>query len=563
MEKTSSEPSEKSAPTVPPPFDKPADLILRSSDGVDYNVYRCILALASPIFADMWSLPQPTPPSHRSHKADSPDLPAVAIPETAKTLETLLRLIYPLSTVPDFASIHDFKAAFLVAHKYEIDYTKTVLSSALSKYSGLEPLRMYAMAVRYDLPDVARLAARGFLLMQDPLAMVDEVKELDVVAYHRLLVYRARCTNSLKTLGDTSLTSYFKMSSRRATEEVKRVEHDLRRQTVQKAAQEIDKIAELSDGKQECLLDLLTAVAARWRGMLPVFSQIAEQRSEIMALKDRLKATEVARDEAIAQSAKAEDIAASAVQTTEFVHMALGEVKAEVVRLGNRIEDLQLTHKRELDEKQKVLSRLHDRLKALKEKACFVLVTFRPRNLWDVQEAKQKQEIEKLREQAKASAELQHERAASQLVNVDEDGYMHTGFDERGAQELQVDNIELQFSRLEGSQATFERVPAGSSRKRKGSEDDLFVLEENEPLEDDVNRHPVGTPQSKRRAASFRSESAATSAPTFESDWQWRNLAANDKAKTSTPTLPLKLDRKGRPLKPVLCGSRMKFNAKS
>ncbi|OSD05347.1 hypothetical protein PYCCODRAFT_1228188 [Trametes coccinea BRFM310] len=214
MEKTSTEPSDKSAPTVPPPFDKPADLILRSSDGIDYNVYRCILILASPIFADMWSLPQPTPPSHRSHQADTPDLPVVAIPETAKTLETLLRLIYPLSTVPDFASMDDFKAAFLVAHKYEIDYTKTVLSSALSKFSGLEPLRMYAMAVRYDLPDVARLAARGFLLMQDPLAMIDEVKELDVVAYHRLLVYRARCTNSLKTLGDTSLTSYFKMSSR-------------------------------------------------------------------------------------------------------------------------------------------------------------------------------------------------------------------------------------------------------------------------------------------------------------------------------------------------------------
>ncbi|OSD05346.1 hypothetical protein PYCCODRAFT_1432505 [Trametes coccinea BRFM310] len=330
----------------------------------------------------------------------------------------------------------------------------------------------------------------------------------------------------------------------RATEEVKRVEHDLRRQTVQKAAQEIDKIAELSDGKQDCLLDLLTAVAARWRGMLPVLSQIAEQRSEIMALKDRLKATEVARDEAIAQSAKAEEIAASAVQTTEFVHRALGEVKTEVVRLGNRIEDLQLTHKRELDDKEKVLSRLYDTLKALKEK-----------------EAKQKQEIEKLREQAKASAELQIERAASQLHNLDTDGYMLTGLDERGAQELQIDNIEPRFSRLEGSQATFERVSANSSRKRKGSEDDLFVLEENERPGDDVTRHPVGTSQSKRRAVSSRS--AEASAPTFKSDWEWRNLAANDKAKTSTPALPLKLDRMGRPLKPVLCGSRMKFNAKS
>ncbi|KAJ2989016.1 hypothetical protein NUW54_g8924 [Trametes sanguinea] len=273
----------------------------------------------------------------------------------------------------------------------------------------------------------------------------------------------------------------------RATEEVKRVEHDLRRQTVQKAAQEIDKIAELSDGKQECLLDLLTAVAARWRGMLPVFSQIAEQRSEIVALQNRLRATERARDEAVAQTAKAEEIATNAVQTTEIVHKALGESKAEVVRLEGRIQDLQKAHKRELDDKQEVLSRLHDTLKALKEKAC--------------PEAKQKQEIEKLREQAKASAELelQHERALSQMVVLDGDEYEFVGYGEEGAQQLHLNNVEPRFSQLEGSQATIERVSAGSSGKRKGSEDDLLELGENGPPKHDINCLPAGSPLFKKR----------------------------------------------------------------
>ncbi|KAI9062717.1 hypothetical protein FKP32DRAFT_1758845 [Trametes sanguinea] len=341
----------------------------------------------------------------------------------------------------------------------------------------------------------------------------------------------------------------------RATEEVKRVEHDLRRQTVQKAAQEIDKIAELSDGKQECLLDLLTAVAARWRGMLPVFSQIAEQRSEIVALKNRLRATERARDEAVAQTAKAEEIATNAVQTTEIVHKALGESKAEVVRLEGRIQDLQKAHKRELDDKQEVLSRLHDTLKALKEKACPVM------------EAKQKQEIEKLREQAKASAELelQHERASSQMVVLDGDGYELVGYGEEGAQMLQLNNVEPRFSQLEGSQATFERVSAGSSGKRKGSEDDLLELGENEPLEDDTNCLSAGSPLFKRRAIASRS--VAANEPPFKSEWQLRNATVEDKAKTKkktkAPSLALNLDRNGRPLKPVLCGSRMKFNSKS
>ncbi|KAJ2966080.1 hypothetical protein NUW54_g13911 [Trametes sanguinea] len=93
MENTESDPT---ASTVSPPFDQPADIILRSSDGVDYNVYKWILKNASPIFADMCSLPQPAYPSsaeigehagdHRGHSTGNPpDLLMVAVEENAKT----------------------------------------------------------------------------------------------------------------------------------------------------------------------------------------------------------------------------------------------------------------------------------------------------------------------------------------------------------------------------------------------------------------------------------------------------------------------------------------------
>ena len=48
--------------TVLPPFDEAAqyaDLVLRSSDGVEFRVLKCILALASPVFNDMTTLAKP------------------------------------------------------------------------------------------------------------------------------------------------------------------------------------------------------------------------------------------------------------------------------------------------------------------------------------------------------------------------------------------------------------------------------------------------------------------------------------------------------------------------
>ncbi|OJT03115.1 hypothetical protein TRAPUB_6303 [Trametes pubescens] len=42
------------------PFDRDdADLILRSSDNIDFHVHRIILTLASPVFAGMFTTPQP------------------------------------------------------------------------------------------------------------------------------------------------------------------------------------------------------------------------------------------------------------------------------------------------------------------------------------------------------------------------------------------------------------------------------------------------------------------------------------------------------------------------
>ncbi|KAH9893212.1 hypothetical protein C8Q73DRAFT_696090 [Cubamyces lactineus] len=332
-----------------------------------------------------------------------------------------------------------------------------------------------------------------------------------------------------------------------AIREVNKIEKDLRHQTVQKAAQEIDKAAEFMDSEQDCLLDLVTAVAARWRGMLPTFAQLAEKRNEVLALKERLRETEAARKAAVSETAKAEEIAANAVHTTEVVHKALGETKGEMEALRSKLERLEESHKAELDAKQQVLSRLHDTLKALKDK-----------------ESKQKEEIERLRKEVQCNAELVREARQIQSQGIPPEP--DVALDD---QAFISPESQTSYSQWVGSEATYERVPVNASRKRKGSEDELVVLGDDEELPDEAQhrRHRVSSTSLPKRSAGLPvSRAAAPQPPTFTSDWglerpQQKKLKGSNAP--ITPTFPIVLDRKGRPLKIVQVGSNRKFDSKS
>ncbi|KAG8868832.1 hypothetical protein FRB97_001884 [Tulasnella sp. 331] len=91
------EPGGPVAPVASPPFDSvsPGDCILRSSDGVDYKVFRNILALASPVFQSMFASPRAVPPHD-----EATDLPIITVWEASSTLVwsfTLWTLILSLT----------------------------------------------------------------------------------------------------------------------------------------------------------------------------------------------------------------------------------------------------------------------------------------------------------------------------------------------------------------------------------------------------------------------------------------------------------------------------------
>ena len=73
-----------------------ANLIVRSSDFVDFRVHKPVFAMASSVFKDLFSLPQP------SDSESDDDFPVVKLPEDSELLHSLVSIIYPVPTViPD------------------------------------------------------------------------------------------------------------------------------------------------------------------------------------------------------------------------------------------------------------------------------------------------------------------------------------------------------------------------------------------------------------------------------------------------------------------------------
>ncbi|KAI0630810.1 hypothetical protein C8Q77DRAFT_1135342 [Trametes polyzona] len=327
----------------------------------------------------------------------------------------------------------------------------------------------------------------------------------------------------------------------RATEEVELVERDPRYQTVQKAVRGVENVAALFEGQQECLLGLLSAVAARWRGMSTAHES---QKRELAKVREQLMKVEDERDGAVAATSRAEKIAMEAVQTTEHAHKAFRDSQSEVAALRDQVERLKREHQKELDDKRERLKRLFASLDALKEK-----------------EAKQKKEIERLRAEAEESAELLRSSAAEQLISLE----VEDDFDQQGSG-APSEGAQRTYD-MSGSQATFERLPdPGASRKRKGSEEDLPVNDagwESE-REEATSRAYHGPPQQQHHKRVLKPAVPKPSA--FTSDWKLSSeqLKLKGAPRTlqrcaSATSFPIKMDPSGKPLKPVHAGSRKRL----
>jgi hypothetical protein len=148
-----------------------ADVILLTiaEDGIvsNFHVHKKVLSEASPFFETLFSLQQPSQPDQPGTLTRSlSGLPTVPLPDPAHILDQLLRFVYchPIHH-PPISSLDELTALLAVATKYElvpaIDGLRATLMSP--SFMGMDPIRVYAIARRFDLDEEATVASRWTL----------------------------------------------------------------------------------------------------------------------------------------------------------------------------------------------------------------------------------------------------------------------------------------------------------------------------------------------------------------------------------------------------------------
>ena len=190
------------APSPPKYSDMPyADVILQSSDLVNFRVHRSVLVSSSPFFRDMFSLPQPA-----NDVRVAPDgLPVLPLSETAEVLNSLISMLYPvLPEMPQ--SIDNILALLAATEKYDMGAVRSLIRAEVSRRGLLSPtdsagvFHMYAVACNKRLIPEIDTAAR--LSLNYPLtfeSIGEALRLFDGWALRGLADFRLRCADELES----------------------------------------------------------------------------------------------------------------------------------------------------------------------------------------------------------------------------------------------------------------------------------------------------------------------------------------------------------------------------
>ena len=195
-EEPTSEPSD--IQSVPLCLDLPdANIIIRSSDQVNFRVHKSILAMSSPIFKDLLSL-------SKSFDAEYVDgLPVVALSEDAGLLNSLISLLYPITPIiPD--SYQKVFALLAACQKYEMESVQSNIRFAIKHGKFPAPVKAegvsaYAIASGMGLVPEAEDAAR--LTLGQPMtfeSLGEKLRLFKGQAVSDLIRYRSKNSDVLQ-----------------------------------------------------------------------------------------------------------------------------------------------------------------------------------------------------------------------------------------------------------------------------------------------------------------------------------------------------------------------------
>jgi hypothetical protein len=185
--------------SIPEALDVPdANLVIQSSDLVNFHVHKSVLAMASPVFRDIFSLRQPL----GSESVDG--RPVVKLTEDAELLNSLFSMLYPVRlVVPNSYE----KLLYLLAacQKYDMDQVQSILRAEVNRGGspspvGTEAFRAYAIASGKRLIPEMEIAAR--LTLDHPMTfetLGEGLRLFEGSALQDLARFRKRCRDKLVT----------------------------------------------------------------------------------------------------------------------------------------------------------------------------------------------------------------------------------------------------------------------------------------------------------------------------------------------------------------------------
>jgi hypothetical protein len=188
---------------APAPFDHAkADIILRSSDNIDFRVFKLFLSLASPSFETLFDIPQPV--EEKGDQEIKDGLAVIPVTEDSKTLDALLRFCYPCTLVedPNIEVLKDAMDVLEAARKYSLDAIEKKARQAIAnpEILAVEPLRCFAIAHRGRLREETILAARYTLTQPLIPSWFQEIELITATDLLTLLTYHRRCGDAVYAL---------------------------------------------------------------------------------------------------------------------------------------------------------------------------------------------------------------------------------------------------------------------------------------------------------------------------------------------------------------------------
>jgi hypothetical protein len=137
------------------PFNRSdADIIFRTSDGVEFKLHKQILIMASAILEAIAERADT-----QRDSATTLVIPAVNVSETYPVFDTLIRYCYPV-VGPRPSTLEEIRPVLSAATKYGIQAAIEPLTNLLLGFVDTHPVRVYAIACLNGLEDIARKAAR-------------------------------------------------------------------------------------------------------------------------------------------------------------------------------------------------------------------------------------------------------------------------------------------------------------------------------------------------------------------------------------------------------------------